>query len=316
MLAHMELELGPLRFGIVGAGRLGLAVGRALQQQGIELVHVSSATPEGRDRASKLLGVPAHDDPVAASQLVDCLLLCVPDDALAGVVDHLTGRPPRSTPIHLRVVSTSALGGVDVLAPLAAAGHDVGVLHPVASVADHDTPPDALAGAGAAVGAGDDATRTFLHALAHALGLRPFDIGTDHVAWALHAACCTLTANGPATLLAAADELAADAGLHPGVARAAYGRLAASAVDRATRTEPVASLAGPILRGDATAVAAQVSAVRASASQADALFIPVVATAANQAFTAGRIDMEAHRSVLEAILDPTQFVDPPDGDQA
>ncbi len=307
----MELELGPLRFGIVGAGRLGLAIGRALQQQGLELVHVAAATAEGRDRATRVLGVPAHEDPVAASQLVDCLLLCVPDDALPAVVQQLRGRPPRSVPIHLRIVSTSARGGIDVLAPLAGPNHDLGVLHPVASVADHDADPDALAGAGAAIGAADEATRTFLHALAHALALRPFDLGTGAGTWALHAACCTLAGNGPAVLLASVDELAAEASLHEGVARGAYGRLAASAVERAVRIGPVESLAGPILRGDAAAVAAQVAAVRVSGSQADALFIPIVATAANQAFTAGRLDMDAHRAVLEAILDPTQFVDPP-----
>ncbi len=303
----MELELGPLRFGIVGAGRLGLTVGRALQQQGLELVHVSSASVEGRDRASRVLGVPAHEDPVAASQLVDCLIVCVPDDALAGVVAQLAARPSTSSPIRLRIVATSAHGSMDALAPLAGAGHDVGVLHPVASVADHDAGPDALAGAGAAIGASDDAMGTFLHALAHALELRPFDLGTDARAWALHAAACTLAANGPAVLLAAADDLAVEAGIHEGVARGAYGRLAASAIDRAVRTSPVASLAGPVLRGDAAAVAAQVTAVRASSSQADALFIPIVASAANHAFTAGRIDMDAHRAVLEAILDPTQF---------
>lgn len=303
----MELELGPLRFGIVGAGRLGLTIGRALQQQGFELVHVAAATADGRERATHVLGVPSHEDPVAASQQVDCLLLCVPDDALAGVVARLASRPDGSSPIRLRIVSTSALGGVDVLAPLAAAGHDVGVLHPVASVSDHDTGPDALAGAGAAVGATDDATRTFLHALAHALELRAFDLATEARTWALHAACCTLAANGPAVLLAAVDDLAAEASMHEGVARGAYGRLAASAVERAVRSGAIESLAGPIVRGDAVAVAAQVAAVRASGSQADALFIPIVATAANQAFTAGRLDMDGHRAVLEAILDPSQF---------
>ncbi|MCW2921866.1 MAG: hypothetical protein JWL76_1740 [Thermoleophilia bacterium] len=303
----MELELGPLRFGIVGAGRLGLTIGRALQQQGFELVHVAAATADGSERATHVLGVPSHDDPVAASQQVDCLLLCVPDDALAGVVARLAGRPDGSSPIRLRIVSTSALGGIDVLAPLAAAGHDVGVLHPVASVADHHEGPDALAGAGAAIGATDEPTRTFLHALAHALSLRPFDLGADAGTWALHAACCTLAANGPAVLLAAVDDLAAEASMHEGVARGAYGRLAASAVERAVRSGPVESLAGPIVRGDAAAVAAQVAAVRASGSQADALFIPIVATAANQAFTAGRLGMDGHRAVLEAILDPSQF---------
>lgn len=300
-----ELELGPLRFGIVGAGRLGCTIARALQERGFDVVHASSATTPGREHAARLLQVPVHDDPLAVAEQVDCVLLCVPDDALAAVVQHLLQRSESASPIQLRVVSTSAHGGLTALQPLAAAGHLTGVMHPVASVADDTADPTAISGAGAAIGAGDDITRTFLHALAHALELHPFDLAEE--AWPLHAAACTLAANGVAALLAASEELAAVAGVHEGIARSAYGRLAGTSVDRAVRTGPITSLAGPILRGDAGAVAAQVRAVRESSTEVDALFIPVVATVANRAFTSGRIDMQAHRELLEAVLDPTQF---------
>lgn len=300
-----ELELGPLRFGVVGAGRLGCAMARALQQRGFDVVHASSETTRGREHAARLLQVPVHEDPIAATQQVDCVLLCVPDDALEAVVRQLARRPDSASPMQLRVVGTSAHGGLAALEPLAAAGHSTGVLHPVASVSERDGDPAVLAGAGAAVGAADAAERTLLHALAHALGMHPFDLAEE--AWASHAAACTLAANGPAALLAAADDLAHEAGLHAGIARSAYGRLAATAVDRAVREGAVTSLAGPIMRGDAAALAAQVAAVRASSSEVDALFIPVVATIANRAFTSGRLDMRSHRELLEAILDPTQF---------
>lgn len=302
-----ELELGPLRFGIIGAGRLGCALARSLQARGFEVVHASSSTEAGRARAVQLLDVSVHEDVLAVSELVDCVLLCVPDDALPSVVRQLSHRPSTASPIQLRVVSTSAHGGLAALMPLMEAGHSIGVLHPVASVAELDGNPASIAGAGAAVGAGDDIERTFLHALAHALDLHPFDL--DEAAWPLHAAACTLAANGVAAMLAAAEELAAEADVHEGVARSAYGRLAASAVDRAGRTGPIPSLAGPVLRGDAAAIASQVRAVRASSGEVDALFIPVVATVANRAFTSGRIDMPAHRELLEAVLDPSQFDD-------
>lgn len=306
----MELELGPLRFGIVGAGRLGCTIARALQQREFEVVHVTSATAEGRERATKLLGVPAHDDPLAASQLVDCVVLCVPDGHLPSVVARLASRAEDATPRRLRIVGTSSHGGLSTLAPLAAAGHEVGVLHPVATVAD-TTDIEALPGAGAAIGAPDDPMRTFLHALAHALELHPFDLDDD--AWALHAATCTVAANGATALVAAVEDLAGEADLHPELARAAYGRLALAAVDRAARLGATDALSGPVLRGDAGAIASQVTAVRSSTSHVDALFIPIVASLANRAFTAGRIDMDAHRAVLEAVLDPTQFHQPEGG---
>lgn len=300
----MELELGPLQFGIVGAGRLGCTIGRALQERGFELAHVTSTTAEGRERATRLLGVPAYDDPLVASQLVDCLVLCVPDDDVPAVVARLATRGEDATPRRLRIVATSAFGGPGALAPLAAAGHEVGVLHPMATVTEPGD-MESLAGAGAAVGTGDDAMRTFLHALAHALELHPFDLADE--AWALHAATCTVAANGATAMLAAVEELAAEAGIHPELARAAYGRLALAAVDRAARLGATEALAGPVLRGDAAAIASQVTAVRHSTTHVDALFIPIVASLANRAFTAGRIDMDAHRALLEAVLDPTQF---------
>jgi predicted short-subunit dehydrogenase-like oxidoreductase (DUF2520 family) len=300
----MELELGPLRFGIVGAGRLGCVLGRALQQRGFEVVHASSTSAAGRDRASRLLGVPVHEDPLAATHLVDCVLVCVPDDALHEVVARLATRSD-ATPARLRVIGTSAFGGLGALQPLAAAGHDIGVLHPMASVVDAGVEVSVLAGAGAAIGADDDPSRTLLHALAHAIALHPFDLA--EAAWPLHAAACTFVANGPAALVGAAEELAEESGIHPDVALAAYGRLATAAIERAAQVGSIDALGGPILRGDAAALAAQVRAVRASTSQVDALYIPIVAMLANRAFTSGRIDMETHRNLLEAVLDPSQF---------
>jgi predicted short-subunit dehydrogenase-like oxidoreductase (DUF2520 family) len=301
----MELELGPLRFGIVGAGHLGCTIGQALQRRGFEVVHASSASEAGRARAARVLDVPVHDDVLAATNAVDCVVVCVPDDALPSVVARLAARPAGFSPARVRVVSTSAFGGPAALAPVVQAGHEAGVLHPLASIVDEH---GELAGAGAAIGVGsdgDDAMRTLLHALAHALELLPFDLPEG--SWALHAATCTLASGGAGAIMAAIDDLAAESDLHPEAARAAYGRLAVAAVERAVRMGTVDSLAGPVVRGDAASVAAQVAAVRGAASQVDALFIPVVASVANHAFTGGRLDMQRHRELLEAVLDPSQF---------
>ena len=302
-----DLELGPLRFGIVGAGRLGQCVARALVAQGFEVVHASSRSQAGRDAAAHALQIPVHEDPLAVSEHVDCVVLCVPDDAVAGVVHRLATRPSDASPMRLRVVSMSAAGGVAALQPLAALGHVTCVVHPVATLADTECQPSDLAGAGAGVAADDDAARTFAGAVAHALGLVPFDVPAP--AWPLHAAACTLAANGVVAMLAAAETIAEDAGIADGAVAGAYARLAERAVQRTIRSGPVDAMAGPILRGDAASIARQIVAVRESTREIDALFIPVVATIANRAFLAGRLTMQQHRELLEAVLDPTQFDD-------
>ncbi|MCW2923334.1 MAG: hypothetical protein JWM98_738 [Thermoleophilia bacterium] len=294
-----ELELGPLRFGIIGAGRLGCTIGRALQARGFGVVHASSASPDGRERAAHVLDVPVHEDPVAAASQVDCIVLCVPDDRLDAVVQRLTQRPADASPIQLRVVSTSADGGLRALAPLARLGHLVSVLHPVASVADDAADPAVLVGAGAAVGADDEPGRVFAHALAHALGLHPFDL--TEAAWPLHAAARTAAANLVAATFGVAQSLAAEAGVHPDVARAGYGRLAQASIERCIRAGADSAIGGAIVRGDAASLARQLDGVAGALPGATEFMREGLRSAVSRVAMAGRIDVAASHDLEAAI---------------
>lgn len=258
--AETELEIGPLRVGIVGAGRLGCALGRTLAERGLELVSASSATPAGRARAARLLDVPVHEEPVHATEGVDVVLVCVPDDAVPSVAARLARRDAAASPLHLRIVSTSASAGLAPFAPMARAGHDVLVVHPVhsASHGDGDRPVD-FNGAGAAVIADDVATATFGSALAHACGMRPFLVADAHRH--AHAAACSAAATLSASMQVLAGDLAAHAGVHEAVARTAYVHLARQVLDEVERAGAVAAIHGPISRGDWHAVADQAAAV-------------------------------------------------------
>ncbi|MCZ4495434.1 MAG: oxidoreductase [Thermoleophilia bacterium] len=298
-----DLELGPLRFGVVGAGRLGLVLGRALQDAGFDVEHVSSRGADGRDRATHVLGVPAYDDVTLVTEQVDCVLICVADDALADVVAQLATRRADASPLRVRYVSTSARGGLAALEPLAAAGHATCVLHPVASVADHSANPALLSGAGAAIGASDDATTTFAHALAHAVGLVPFDLADS--AWPIHAAACQLASTTVVAALSTAIGIAVDgADIHEAMARNAYARLAASAVERVARDGGTAALAGPVIRGDANTIAELDRVLHNVAPHHADLFTASIGSAAHTAFLGGRIDMETLRSIEAAITTP------------
>lgn len=313
-----DLALGPLRFGIVGAGRLGTCIARRLQAAGIEVVHVSSRSDAGRERATHELGVPAYDDHRLVAERVDCVVVCVPDDAVVDVVADLTARAEEHASRPLRIISTSAAHGVEVLAPLASAGHAVCVVHPVASVTTTDpTVADPFRGAGAAIGSTSDAERTFAHAFARALGLVPVDLPGSAQAWHLHAAACTAAANLVSTVLALAQDAAAEIGVPDAVARTLYGRLASQAADRATRDGASEAIGGAITRGDAVSLGQQLLAVRERLSRYEELFDVGVTTAAHAAFVAGRIDMATTRrisaaagAVMAARIDPDE---PPTG---
>lgn len=294
-----NLELGPLRFGIIGAGRMGLALARALTSSGLEVVHASSASPAGRERATRLLGITTHEDPLAATEQVDCVLICVPDDAHASVVQRLTQRADTASPMRLRIITTSAAGGVEALAPLAELGHTVAVLHPVATAADASGNAATFAGAGAAIGADDEAARILTHSLAHALAMHPFDL--DAASWPLHAASCAVAANLTTVLLGLTESLAFDAEIHEDVARSSYGRLAAASVERFMRVGADAALSGAIIRGDHAALAAQLTTVRDAEPAYEPLVREAMRIAITRASMAGRLDVATSHALSIAL---------------
>jgi predicted short-subunit dehydrogenase-like oxidoreductase (DUF2520 family) len=293
-----ELELGPLRFGVIGAGRLGTVLARALVAQGFTLVAVSSASEHGRAAATRALQVPAFADPAQVLTEVDAVLLCVPDDALAPTCEllahtlhaDLSNRATGTGAEHsaLRIVHTSGAVGLAVLDPLHRAGCHVLGLHPLQTITAASSPGD-LRGAAAAITAHDIAGATFGHALAHALGLHPFDLTDDQRG--LYHAAAAIAANFTVTLQAAVQQLAAAAGLPRDVATHGYAALARAALDRAEREGPGAALTGPIVRGDTGTVAAHLRALDEHAPGVAALYRTLAAATVDVAVDAGRLDM-------------------------
>lgn len=254
-------ELGPLRVGVIGAGRLGCAMGDALAHGGLELVAASSASADGRARAARLLGIPVFEDPVDVTAAgVDVVVLCVPDDAIAPLVLQLARssdeRAAATQP--LRFVHTSGVVSLDALAPLERIGHDVLSIHPLQTITASSRGVD-LRGASAAVCARTPAGVTLGAALARCMGLHPFPMEDSQRP--LYHAAGAFAANFTVTLLAAAEELAAAAHIPPDVIRHGLTALARSAVDRVERDGAVAALTGPIVRGDVGTVALHIEAL-------------------------------------------------------
>ncbi len=119
---------GRLGVGVIGAGRVGPVLGRALAGAGHALVGVSAISEASRERAEAMLpGVPVLDVPalVERSELV---ILAVPAGELAGLVSGLaaTGAWQHGQ----LVVHTAAEFGIRVLMPAARAGAIPLAIHP------------------------------------------------------------------------------------------------------------------------------------------------------------------------------------------
>jgi predicted short-subunit dehydrogenase-like oxidoreductase (DUF2520 family) len=264
-------ELGVSRVGVVGAGRLGTALAAALREAGVEV-----DGPSGRGEVPRGC---------------EAIVLCVPDVEIPAAATTVAGAAPL-------VGHTSGATRLDALA---AAGGAAFGLHPLQTFPERapseaasaerapsdaasavragsaERGPSALAafaGAGCAVAGSTPAALDFAVRLAELLGLSPFEID-DEGRTAYHAAA-SVASNFTVTLLAAAERIAAGAGLAPHEARALLAPLVRRTVESVAELGPERALTGPITRGDHATVEAQRRAVEDAAPDLLDLFDELV----------------------------------------
>jgi predicted short-subunit dehydrogenase-like oxidoreductase (DUF2520 family) len=224
---------------IVGRGRVGRALAEAFTAAGMAV------------SGPALRGESVPD--------ADVILICVPDAGIAAVIAALEG-------------ASGLVGHVSGATSLAASGADFG-LHPLQTFTG-DEGTEAFRGVGCAVAGRTPSALAVAEELATRIGARPFPIEDEHRA-GYHAAA-SIAANFTVTILAAAEQIAATAGLSETDARALLVPLVRSTVENWTARGPAAALTGPIARGDEQTVQAQRDAIAADAPDLLAMFDTLV----------------------------------------
>lgn len=254
---------------IVGSGRLGSALARALGATGV------------------LVEGPLGRGAFPQSQIV---LLCVPDGEISRAAAAIgasgaDGSEPAAAGKRRFIGHVS---GATPLTALAGAGREAFGLHPLQTFAGGEG-LDAFEGVGCAIAGTTPEALAVARDLAERLGMTPIEI-SDAERAAYHAAA-SIASNFLVTLQAAAEELAAGAGIEPADARALLGPLVRSTVDNWIELGAAAALTGPVARGDDATVERQRYAVEAHAPHLLALFDELVQstrTLAAQPVAAGR----------------------------
>ena len=221
---------------VVGAGRLGTALAAALRGAGLTVSGPLRREPD-----------------LDGATLV---LLCVPDGEIAAAAAAVAEGP-----------LVGHCSGATTLAPLAP--HEALGLHPLMTV-PAGSPPEVFRGASAAVDGSTPRALAAAGELARRLGMRPMRVAPEDRA-AYHAAA-SIASNFIVTLEAAAERLAATAG----VDRAALAPLVRAAVETWAELGPERALTGPIARGDEGTVARQREAVLARTPELAPLFDALV----------------------------------------
>jgi len=280
---------------LVGAGRCGLQLARAMTAAGIEVVGVEARSPAARARARRACPGIRLVRPDAALPPARGLVVAVPDSALAGCASALA---PRIHPATKVALHTSGLAPAGVLSPLARATLRIGSFHPLVAFPSATGPVVDLSGVAAAV-EGEPAAVRSACALARALGMRPFVIAAE--AKARYHAAAALAANLPHALVAVAHAMLVGTGLPRAIAARALARLAGGAVASAAAARGMERLTGPIARGDAHAVRAHLDALPERAAAA----YRAVGLLALEALAAQKLLKESQIHTLERALTPS-----------
>jgi predicted short-subunit dehydrogenase-like oxidoreductase (DUF2520 family) len=286
-----------LTVGVIGAGRVGSALGAALARAGHRVVAACGVSEASRERASKYLpGVPLTQpaDAVARAELV---LLTVPDDALPGLVAGLA-----STGAELSgrlLVHTSGRYGTQVLAPATERGGLPLALHPVMTFTGRPDDIDRLAGISFGVTA-PDKLRLAAEALVIEMGGEPVFIREEDRG--LYHAALASAANHLVGLVTEASDLLAAAGVaNPG---RMLSPLLFAALDNALRLGD-AGLTGPVVRGDVDTVARHVEVLGAASPRALGAYQALARLIASRSLDAGLLGPAEAQRMLDVLSAPT-----------
>lgn len=261
-----------LTVGIVSAGRVGSALGAALERAGHVVFGVAAISDASVRRAqsrlpdSQILPV---EEVAARSEL---LILAVPDAELAGLVRGLassgTVRPGTI------VAHTSGANGIGVLTPLREAGALPLAVHPAMTFTGHDEDLSRLANACFGITAADEIGYAIAQSLVIEMGGEPVRVAEEHRT--LYHAALAHGSNHLVTLVLDAVEALRQALAGPGLLgqqtvddqpgglpERLLAPLASAALDNALRRGQ-AALTGPVARGDTAAVAAHLEALTAA----------------------------------------------------
>ncbi|HKC29674.1 MAG TPA: DUF2520 domain-containing protein [Jatrophihabitans sp.] len=288
-----ELRPARLRVGVVGAGRVGAALGAALARAGHHIVAATAVSDQSRVRAERLLpGAPLlpADEVVAEA---DFVLVAVPDDVLRALITGLAEtdawRPGQM------VAHTSGAHGIGVLDAAAARGVLPLALHPVMTFTGRAEDLDRLTGATFGVTTAEE-LRPVAESLVLEMGGEP--VWVPESARALYHAALTIGSNHLVTLVN--DSL----GLLAGAGVAEPGRLAApllsASLDNVLRLGD-AALTGPVVRGDVATVAAHVATLRDQAPDVLPSYRAMARRTAERARASGRLEAERAAEVLAVL---------------
>jgi predicted short-subunit dehydrogenase-like oxidoreductase (DUF2520 family) len=281
---------------IIGAGRLGTSLGRALARKGHKITALTCRSRASARESRQIIGQgKICGDNASAANQGRIIFLCLPDDQIKKIAAGLA-RAKIDWSQKL-VFHTSGLLAADVLDPLKKKGALTASFHPAQSFARKDTPSTYFQGIYFGL-EGERKALVLAGKIARQLGGFPFILRPESKP-SYHAAC-SLASNFLVILLDAASRLLNQAGIEENKSMKILFPLVEGTLHNVKKFDIPASLTGPVIRGDVASVKAHLDALLLFPSYAEAyrkLGLLALQTARKRGFLPKKI--RALKSLLE-----------------
>jgi len=243
---------------IIGAGRLGTSLGRALAEAGYTIAALTCRRVASARESRRIIGqgkvFTRNAEAVEKGRLI---FLCLPDEKIRKEASALARtRIDWSRKI---VYHTSGLLSSAALKPLQNRGAATASFHPVQSFPSKNTPPSHFKGVYFGLEGG---RRALIPAkeIVGRLGGRALIVPAE--AKPLYHAACSIASNLLVVLLDAAERLLVQAGIEKQTAGRLLFPLVEGTLQNVKKFDTAAALTGPLARGESAAIRAHLKALR------------------------------------------------------
>ncbi|MBI3952319.1 MAG: DUF2520 domain-containing protein [Acidobacteria bacterium] len=280
---------------IIGPGRVGQTLGRALANKGCRISDVIGRRDERVQQAVEFIGNGRGS--TRLSELSDefqVLLMAVPDDNLEEMAAELSTLEVSLS--HKWAFHFSGSQSSEVLKPLAARGMHTGSMHPLMSFPDPATALQHLPGIYYCL-EGDAEAVAVAQQLVVLLEGKHFSIATEHKP--LYHSAAVLACGQMIALLDIAFSLWRSIGVDPDTTRAALLPLIKSAVAGVEQLGPQKALTGPFSRGDLSTIEKHLRELGRLNQQ----YAEIYTALGQHALTLSRVSDERKAAIQRILLD-------------
>lgn len=235
------------RFVIIGAGRVGTAVGHILQSKGERVVAVASRSDGSLQKVNESIkDVLLTSDVVKAGKKGNVIIITTPDDLIADTCLSLISGEAVKKGNHL--VHMSGALGLDILEPAERLGAKTASIHPLQTFADVKGAVKKIPGSVFAVTTRDEDAQSWAEDLVRKLGGEPVPLAEKDKT--LYHIGAVVASNLLVALEHAAELAYQEIGLHREKALKALLPLIEGTVENLKRLGTERALTGPVARGD------------------------------------------------------------------